>query len=85
MVALMSETFPHIDPQSIQKDGDGWTVNFAFEDGGFPVHISMAKIRSWVGTAVGDEEVRAAIAERASQLGSIAQSMRRAGKKRLRL
>jgi hypothetical protein len=76
---------PPIDPRSIQKDDDGWTVNFAFDDGDFPVHVSLATIASWVGATARDEEVRAAIVECASQLGSIARSMRLVGKTKLRL
>ncbi len=43
-------------PRNVEKTDEGWTLTFALEDGDFPVHISMAKIVSCVGTAASDEE-----------------------------
>lgn len=68
-----------------RENHDGWMLTFALEDGDFPVHISMAKIVSCVGTAASDEDVRAVLEEHAEQLGSIAESMRRAAKSKYRL
>lgn len=71
--------------RNVEKTDEGWTLTFALEDGDFPVHISMAKIVSWVGTAAPDDDVRAVLEEHAEQLASIAESMRRAGKSKCRL
>ena len=72
-------------PRNVEKTDEGWTLTFALEDGDFPVHISMAKIVSWVGPAAPDKDVRAVLEDNAEQLGSIAESMRQAERSKCRL